>query len=49
MKKFLVSLVCLVLVLPMWGQSRVSGTVRDANGDPVPGVAVFVDGEAAQC
>lgn len=44
MKKFLVSLVCLVLVLPMWGQSRVSGTVRDANGDPVPGVAVFVDG-----
>ena len=44
MKKLLVSLICLAMVLPVFGQSRVSGTVRDANGDPVPGAAVFVNG-----
>ena len=44
MKKFLVSLVCAVLVLPVFGQTRISGTVRDANGEPIPGVAVFVSG-----
>lgn len=44
MKKLLVSLICLALALPVFGQSRVSGTVRDANGDPVPGAAVFVSG-----
>ena len=43
MRKLIVSLTCMfLLVLPMFGQGRVSGTVRDANGDPVPGVAVFV-------
>ena len=48
MKKFFVSLMSLVLLaLPVFGQGKVSGTVRDTAGEPIPGVAVFVSGSNA--
>ena len=44
MKKLLVFLATAIFAIPAFAQSKVTGTVTDNNGAPVPGVSVFVEG-----
>lgn len=44
MKKLLVFLAFVFLAIPVSAQNKVTGTVTDTNGAPVPGVSVFVEG-----
>lgn len=44
MKKLLVFLVSALFTLSAFAQSKISGTVTDSHGAPVPGVSVFVEG-----
>ena len=44
MKKLFLALLMGALTWSAWGQVRVSGTVTGSEGEPVPGVAVFVRG-----
>ena len=46
MKKLFLVLLMGALTWSVWGQTRVSGKVTGSDGEPVPGVAVFVRGTA---
>ena len=44
MKKLLIILAFVIFAIPVSAQIKVTGTVTDNNGAPVPGVSVFVEG-----
>ena len=44
MKRILFTIICITIAVSSSAQRIVNGTVRDMNGDPVPGVAVMVSG-----
>ena len=46
MKRILITVFCITITVSSFAQRTVTGTVRDTNGDPVPGAAVIISGAA---
>ena len=37
--------ICLIMEIPLWAQQKaIQGTVKDIEGNPMPGVTIMVDG-----